>query len=273
MATRLNSWSFGGGRWNAATAWEGASGLRYIVETIGSGRTCGQWGLYIFPPGTRFSNYQGAGSVDRIAPLDRCLFHAEGSGGFDTGKGFSAKGGYREGGAIPYTYAGTTFDGAMLQEPDRFVREVLGWETTVQGIKDGIQQVAKADAERKEAQRMADWRAEQTAKRQAYETNVSAQQAIFGEEPQVPEGWVGRVEANGLHVFQWHNGSRWSEKIFATVEAYQQWYEATTAEIAAKKQAETERLAAKAKADVQKAAYREQVRAAMPEIKAKLAQL
>jgi hypothetical protein len=122
------NWSLKGGRWNSFSRHRGMFGLWYLVERIGQGRFANEWAIFVFPDSVRVSGYAGSDREVILNPQleSKVLFKASGRGGFDFGKGAGSKGGYREGGSIPFVYDRVEFDGRLLEDGDEFLIQVVG---------------------------------------------------------------------------------------------------------------------------------------------------
>ncbi len=239
-------WSLKGGRHNALSRHRGSHGLWYLIGIWGQGRYKDEWSIMVFPDSVRVGCYEG----DRYSRIvteslsSFCLLSLEGKGGHDYGKSAGSKGGYREGGDISYSYAGKGFDPALLQDGDEFLKKVLGYEPTVEGIREGLTRDARLAAEKKAAEEERDrqWRAQREAERADYERRLEEQKAIFTDLAEPPAKWNQAVEADGLHVWerQGVGYDRWGEKIHHTMAEYQQWYETEMADQVKREQARQE---------------------------------
>lgn len=229
-------WSFGGGRHNNASRHRGTKGFWYLVQTFGSGRTQNGWTLMVFPDSIRISAYAGRDSSRVITKelVSNALLVVGGSGGFDTGKSATSKGGYRPGHSIQYEYDGQGFDPDLLDDGDEFILQVLKYELSVEGIKHGIarDQLRKDQlaAEKKAADEA--WSKAYDEKRavekRAYDEAIARYTGIF-RDVQMPGSFRSRITSEGLKVFRDRGGTYpdwmryYDVKTLTSIEAYQTW--------------------------------------------------
>ncbi len=275
-------WTLKFGRHNALSRHRGEHGLWYLVGTWGQGRWMDRWSIAIFPDSVTISGYAGA-RASRImtdALMSHCLLEVSGKGGRDFGKSAMSKGGFRPMQDIPYRFEGEEFDPALLQDGDEFVRQVLGYEPTPQGVREG----AARDEARRERE-AAEKKAAEEARKRAWEekmereraARVEAQtefEAMF-EDVELPEGFFCKIDHNGLKVWRDHGeeyGHRryYDQRTLTSVEAFEAWKqeaeaklreEAEKAERWAKERArrEAEKKAREAEIAAQEAAIAEQL--------------
>lgn len=223
---KTQSWDFKGGRHNRMDSYQGASGLWYCHATFGSGRYCEWWALYVFPERRpAFSNYGRAFRPEQVLPMDYCLLTVSGKGGHDTGKSAMSKGGYRAGGSIPFVYNGKEFDSALLRDGDEFLKQLLGYEPSAEGIKNGIaqdQEKARLAVVAKEEEKQR-WHDDYQQKMDEAKAKTEAFTNLFVE-IEVPTGWRFDVESTGLHVWQpFSHFDRWEEKVFKLPTEFEEW--------------------------------------------------
>lgn len=286
LSAKSQQWDFKGGRHNRMESYQGSSGLWYCQATFGSGRYCDKWALYVFPAKRpAFSNYGRAFKPEDVLPMDYCLLVFNGEGGYDTGKSAFSKGGYRSGGSIPYVYNDKEFDPKLLRDGDEFLKQVLGYEPSAEGIKRGIAQdeeikrlAAIAEEERKQQ-----WHEEYQRKEAEAKAQQAANVTLFAG-VEMPAGWHFSVRSDGLRVWrpdsQFGDQKPWFESVFPTLEAFEAW---KAKEIASQAKEAEERAIRDAREAAEKAKYEaeaaakqkriDELKGGLPNIRNKLGKL
>ncbi len=272
------SWYLKGGRHNALSRHRGEHGLWYMVGMWGSGRYQDGWSITVFPDRVKPSGYAGS-RLSAVMPESMrglALLDVSGKGGYDRGKGHSSKGGFRAGGSITYVYGDKEFDPALLDDGDEFLRQVLGYEPTVEGIAAG-KAADEAEARRRitiERIRLEEMEFEWESKRKAAEEEKAAWEVLFSGVPEAPENWFKDVERNGLHVWQTGPGwGRWMERIFTEMVSYLAWREEVLADQAEQARKNAEWLIKKAEQERLAELHTTAVTTQMLSMKERLAQL
>lgn len=276
-----HTWQFKGSSVSSMVAYQDQSGLWYAVAHLGHGRYLDRWAIYVFPPHARFNTYQGARNPEQVLPMSLCLWQHEDKGGRDFGKGYMSKGGHRPARDIPYLYQGKEFDGSMLGWGDTFLQHVVGFEPTVEGIKEGIARLEESARQKQialEEERM-QWQREREIAHEAYLVKQAACAQVFAGVV-LPSGWHGRITDEGQEVWQFDANmpnQQWSRRIFSTLEQFEEWKKQELADQAALKAAQAaaaekarQEAAVREAEEVKRTAALDKVMAKLPDIKKKL---
>ena len=196
-------WSLKGGRWNSFSRHRGMFGLWYLVEKIGQGRFADQWAIFVFSDSVKVSGYAGSNREYILNDYlsSKILFQASGRGGYDFGKGLGSKGGYREGGSIPFEFNGVEFNGDLLSDGDEFLIQVVGIQPGLD-IQAQISEKIRVAAEIKERQAQA-FRLEYSRRISEAEERLQIQLDLFRstfKDFVCPDGFTFEITSDGLKL-------------------------------------------------------------------------